>query len=54
MVLMVQKVLVLGGTGFVGRHLCEKFTRQQIGLTVPTRRRSAAGAVATLPGLDLI
>ncbi len=51
---MVQKVLILGGTGFVGRHVCEKFTRQQIALTVPTRRRSTAGAVATLPGLQLI
>ena len=54
MAAMVKKVLVLGGTGFVGRHVCEKFTRQNIALTVPTRRRSAAGAVATLPGLQLI
>jgi NADH dehydrogenase len=54
MAAMVQKVLVLGGTGFVGRHVCEKFTRQQIALTVPTRRRCTAGVVATLPGLQLI
>lgn len=51
---MVQKVLVLGGTGFVGRHVCEKLARLQIAITVPTRRRNRGSAVATLPTLQLV
>jgi NADH dehydrogenase len=51
---MLRKVLVLGGTGFVGRHVCEKLARLGVGLTVPTRRRRNAGSLATLPALDLI
>jgi NADH dehydrogenase len=50
----LQKVLVLGGTGFVGRHVCEKLTRQNIHVTVPTRRRSNAQHVQSLPMLDVL
>jgi uncharacterized protein YbjT (DUF2867 family) len=50
----LQKVLVLGGTGFVGRHVCEKLTRQNIHVTVPTRRRSNAKHVQSLPMLDVL
>jgi uncharacterized protein YbjT (DUF2867 family) len=50
----LQKVLVLGGTGFVGRHICEKLTRQNIHVTVPTRRRSNAKHVQSLPMLDVL
>ena len=48
------KVLVLGGTGFVGRHVCEKLSRQNIHVTVPTRRRSNAQNVQSLPMLDVL
>jgi uncharacterized protein YbjT (DUF2867 family) len=50
----LQKVLILGGTGFVGRHVCEKLTRQNIRVTVPTRRRSNAQNVQSLPMLDVL
>ena len=50
----LEKVLVLGGTGFVGRHVCEKFSRQNIHITVPTRRRSNAQHVQSLPMLDVL
>jgi uncharacterized protein YbjT (DUF2867 family) len=50
----LEKVLVLGGTGFVGRHVCEKLTRQNIRVTVPTRRRSNAQNVQSLPMLDVL
>jgi uncharacterized protein YbjT (DUF2867 family) len=50
----LEKVLVLGGTGFVGRHVCEKLTRQNIHITVPTRRRSNAQYVQSLPMLDVL
>ena len=50
----LEKVLVLGGTGFVGRHVCEKLNRLNIRITVPTRRRANAQSVQHLPMLDVI
>jgi len=50
----MKKVLLLGGTGFVGRHVCEQLTRQGVRVTVATRRFSNAQAVQTLPMVDVI
>ena len=50
----LNNVLVLGGTGFVGRHVCEKLARLNIRVTVPTRRRSNAYNVQSLPMLDVL
>lgn len=50
----MKKILVLGGTGFVGRHVCEKLTRLSYGVTVPTRRRENAKLVQHLPRLDVL
>ncbi len=50
----MKRVLVLGGTGFVGRHLCEKLVRAGWSVTVVTRRRGNASAVLSLPGLDVV
>ena len=49
----MQKVLVLGGSGFVGRHVCEKLQRAGWHITVPTRRAVNARAVQHLPGLTV-
>lgn len=49
----MNKILILGGTGFVGTHLCEKVTRLAWRTTVPTRRRAAAQHLWMLPPLDL-
>ncbi len=48
----MKKVLVLGGTGFVGRHLCEKLVRDYCRVTVPTRRLRNANSVLMLPMVD--
>ena len=40
----LKNILVLGGTGFVGRHVCEKLARLQVRATVPT-----AGPTAPKP-----
>ncbi len=47
-------VLVLGGSGFVGRHVCEQLVRAGYRVTVPTRRARNAASVQTLPGLTVI
>lgn len=49
----MNKILILGGTGFVGTHLCEKVTRLAWRTTVPTRRRAGAQHLWMLPPLDL-
>ena len=48
------RVLVLGGSGFVGRHLCEQLVRAGHRVTVPTRRAQHAACVQTLPGLTVL
>lgn len=50
----MKKILILGGTGFVGRHLCEKLTRLQWRATIPTRRPSNAQSVQILPFVDVV
>ena len=49
----MNKVLILGGTGFVGRHLCEKLAELPCRVTVVTRRRSSAQHLQMLPKLDI-
>ena len=49
----MKKVLVLGGTGFVGTHVCEKLVREGWQVTVPTRRGANAKAIKLLPGLTV-
>jgi len=48
------RVLVLGGSGFVGRHVCEQLARLGWHITVPTRRAVHAASVQSLPGLTVI
>lgn len=48
------RVLVLGGTGFVGRHVCEKLTRLGCSMTVITRRASQATAIQNLPRVHVL
>ena len=45
----MKKILLLGGTGFVGRSVCEQIERLQWRATVPTRRLSNARPVLMLP-----
>jgi uncharacterized protein YbjT (DUF2867 family) len=47
-----MKIIILGGTGFIGRHLCEKLIRAGHQVTVPTRKIENARAIQMLPGLQ--
>ena len=50
----MKKILILGGTGFVGRHLCEKLAGGDYRTTVLTRRRSNANHLQMLPMVDVL
>ena len=50
----MKKILILGGTGFVGRHLCEKLAALPCRVTVVTRRRSSASHLQMLPMVDIV
>ena len=50
----MKKIFVLGGTGFVGAHVCEKLVRDGWAVTVPTRRRANANHIKLLPGLTVL
>lgn len=50
----MKKVLLLGGTGFVGRHVCEKLARLDWRITVPTRRANQAQHLQHLPRLEVV
>ncbi len=52
----MHRVLVLGGSGFVGRALCEQLAQSHPGLRllVPTRRNAHGQAVRPLPNVDLV
>jgi uncharacterized protein YbjT (DUF2867 family) len=50
----MEKVAILGGSGFLGGHLCEKLTEQTIRATVFTRRRANSRHLQMLPMVDLL
>ncbi len=50
----MSNILVLGGTGFVGRHVCEQLQRAGHQMTVPTRHPKHADNVRHLPLLTVL
>lgn len=50
---MTRRALVLGGSGFVGRYVCEQLQRQGWSITVPTRQHAAGKHLLSLPNLQL-
>lgn len=51
---MLERVLVLGGSGFVGRHFVAQLARREIKVTVPSRRRERAKHLILLPTVDVV
>lgn len=52
-----QRILVLGGTGFVGRSVCERLVERGHGgglVRVPTRRLAHGRVVQSLPTVELV
>src|SRR5437762_217856 len=50
----VENVLVLGGAGFIGRHLVAELARGVIKVTVPPRRRERAKPLIQLPTVEVL
>jgi uncharacterized protein YbjT (DUF2867 family) len=52
---MTRRIVVLGGTGFVGQAVCEQIVRALPGarIVVPTRRPRFGLAIQSLPGVEL-
>jgi uncharacterized protein YbjT (DUF2867 family) len=49
-----DSALVIGGSGFVGRHLVAALARSGIRVTVPARRRDRAKSLILLPTVDVV
>jgi len=47
-------ILVIGGAGFIGRHIVNRLIDRGLRVTVPVRRRSRAGSLITLPTIDVV
>ena len=50
----LDKVLVIGGSGFIGRHVGAALARRGIEVTVPSRRRERAKHLILLPTVDVV
>jgi NADH dehydrogenase len=49
----MKNILILGGSGFIGRHVCEALERAGMHATVPTRRLPAR-SVQMLPRVSVV
>jgi uncharacterized protein YbjT (DUF2867 family) len=50
----MNKILVIGGAGFVGRHIVARLVGKGLRVTVPTRHRSRAGHLILLPTVEVV
>ena len=52
--MIIHHVCVLGGSGFVGRHVCQQLVARGYRVTVPTRDRERAKELILLPTADVL
>ena len=49
----VKKVLLLGGSGFLGTYIANRLSQRGIEVTIPTRRRERTKALIIQPGIEM-
>ena len=49
----IKKVLLLGGSGFVGTYIANRLSQRGIEVTIPTRRRERTKALIIQPNIDM-
>ena len=52
--MIINKVLLIGGSGFIGTPVAEQLSAQEIFVTVPTRRRERGKHLLLLPTIDVV
>ncbi len=52
--MQLKRVVLVGGTGFVGRAIANRLVEAGTNIVVPTRRRSRAGHILLLPTVDVV
>jgi uncharacterized protein YbjT (DUF2867 family) len=52
--MQVRNVCVIGGSGFLGRHVVHRLAAREIFVRVPTRRRERSKELILLPTVDVI
>jgi uncharacterized protein YbjT (DUF2867 family) len=50
----IESVCILGGTGFVGRHICSRLAGRKLALRVLTRNRERQRDMLVIPNLQLM
>ena len=50
----VENILVVGGSGFVGRHVVNRLVDDGHKVTVPTRRQLNANEIKLLPTVNIV
>ena len=49
-----KKILLLGGSGFVGTYIASRLSERGVRVTVPSRRRERGKVLITLPGVEVV
>ena len=50
----IKKVLLLGGSGFVGTYIANRLSEKGVQVTIPTRRRERTKALIMLPNVEMV